>query len=54
MVAAADIFIIDFIVRPFAKIYEKMPFLMMILLLLIYAIIGYVVFRSAYMSGEQH
>ena len=54
MAAGCDIFLIDFIFRPFAKIYEKMPFMMLVILILIYSVIGYVVFRSAYMSGEQH
>ena len=54
MAAGCDIFLIDFICRPFAKIYGKMPFLAMFMLLTLYGIIGYVVFRSAYMSGEQH
>jgi hypothetical protein len=54
MAAGCDIFLIDFICRPFAKIAGKMPFVMMAVLMLIYGIIGYVVFRSAYMSGEQH
>ncbi|MBS1993022.1 MAG: hypothetical protein JSS86_24775 [Cyanobacteria bacterium SZAS LIN-2] len=54
MAAGCDIFLIDFLLRPFAKIYQKMPFLMMVILLLVYGIIGYVVFRSAYMNGEQH
>jgi hypothetical protein len=54
MAAAADIFLVDFVLRPFVKIYQKMPFLMMVILLLIYGVIGYIVWRSAYMNSEQH
>jgi hypothetical protein len=48
MAAAANLFIIDVIFRPFAKIIEKMPGLMLVLLLLLYGYIAYLVLRSAY------
>ena len=51
---ACGLFMIDFVIRPFAKIFEKMPFLMIGLLILLYAVIGYVVLRSAYMADEHH
>lgn len=54
MAAAADLFIVDFIFRPFAKIYEKMPFVEMFILILVYSVIGYIVYRSAYKTEEQH
>jgi len=44
---------IDFIVRPFAKIFEKMPFVMIGLLLLLYGFIAFMVFKSAYMIDDQ-
>ena len=48
MQAAAGLFIVDFIMRPFAKIFEKMPFLMMFLLMCLYGFIAYIVFKSVY------
>ena len=47
MSAAADIFAVDFIMRPFAKIFEKMPLLMLFILLALYSYIGYLVLKSA-------
>lgn len=46
MSAAAGLFIVDWIMRPFAKIFEKMPLLMLAILLLLYGYIAYLVFRS--------
>jgi hypothetical protein len=46
MSAASAFFIIDWVVRPFAKIFEKMPLLMLGALLLLYGYIAYIVFRS--------
>lgn len=46
MSAVSGLFIIDWIVRPFGKIFEKMPVLMLGLLLLLYGYIAYIVFRS--------
>lgn len=43
---AVGLFLIDFIIRPFAKIFEKMPFIMLGLLLLLYGYIAYMVWRS--------
>jgi hypothetical protein len=50
---AVGLFIVDFILRPFAKIYEKMPIVMLLLCLLLYAIVGYVVVKSVYLA-DQH
>ena len=54
MAAAADLFFVDFILRPFAKIYEKMPFVELGIVIMLYAIIGYVVYRSAYKHEDQY
>jgi len=50
LAASADIFVIDYIVRPFAKIYEKMPLVMLLIVIILYSIIGYFVLKSAYMA----
>jgi F0F1-type ATP synthase assembly protein I len=47
------LFFIDFLFRPFAKIMEKMPIVMIGFLILLYAGIAYVVLRSAYMAEER-
>jgi hypothetical protein len=44
--SASFFFIIDWVVRPFAKIFEKMPLLMLGVLMLLYGYIAYIVFRS--------
>jgi hypothetical protein len=49
---AVGLIFIDFIVRPFAKIFEKMPLLMLVLLVGLYAVIAYVVLKSAYQSDD--
>ncbi|HEY9714362.1 MAG TPA: hypothetical protein V6C72_12905 [Chroococcales cyanobacterium] len=51
--ASAGIFLIDFIVRPFAKIAKKMPYVMLLFLLLLYGFVAYVVLKSVYLS-DQH
>ncbi len=51
--AAAGLFVVDFIVRPFAKIAEKMPIVMLLLVLILYGIIAYFVLKSAYLV-DQH
>jgi hypothetical protein len=53
MSASADIFLIDYIFKPFAKIYEKMPLVMLLLVILLYSAIGYIVLKSAY-AAEHH
>ena len=53
MQAAAGLFFVDFIFRPFAKIFEKMPFLMMVLLMCLYGFIAYMVFKSAFTDGQK-
>lgn len=50
--ASADIWFIDYIFRPFAKIYEKMPLVMLLIVMIMYGIIGYFVLRSAYVSEQ--
>lgn len=50
---AVGLFFIDFIFRPFAKIYEKMPIVMLLMLLVLYALVGYIVLKSAYLA-DQH
>lgn len=54
MAAAADLFIVDFLLRPFAKIWEKMPHIEMLLLIVLYGIIGYIVYRSAFKHEEHY
>lgn len=46
MSAGIGLFVVDFVMRPFAKIFEKMPFLMMFVLLALYGYIAYLVIRS--------
>ncbi|HEY9777671.1 MAG TPA: hypothetical protein V6C81_28160 [Planktothrix sp.] len=47
------LFVIDFLIRPFAKIWEKMPTVMLVLCIILYAIIGYAVLKSAWLA-DQH
>ena len=49
---AVGLIFIDFIVRPIAKIFEKMPLLMLVLLVALYAVIAYVVLKSAYQADD--
>ncbi len=46
------LFVIDFVMRPVAKIIEKMPVLCILCLIALYAVIAYVVLRSAYTQQE--
>lgn len=48
MAAGVGLFFIDFIARPFAKIFEKMPLLMFLILVVFYGIIAYTLFKSAW------
>ncbi|MBX9668989.1 MAG: hypothetical protein K2X93_15300 [Candidatus Obscuribacterales bacterium] len=50
---AVGLFIIDFVIRPFARVFEKWPVTMLVLLLVLYTIVGYIVVRSAYMPDQQ-
>jgi hypothetical protein len=50
---AVGIFLIDFVFRPFAKIYEKMPIVALLLCLVLYSIVGYAVLKSVYFA-DQH
>lgn len=49
---ACGLFIIDFIARPFAKIYEKMPEVMFLALILLYGPIIYMVLKSSFFNKE--
>lgn len=48
-----DLFVVDFVFRPFAKIFEKMPAIIFFLLVILYSIIAYIVIRSAYFGNDQ-
>ena len=50
---ACGLVVIDMVFRPFAKIIEKMPVLMILFLIVLYAIIAYVVMKSAYLAEDQ-
>ena len=52
MGAAVGLFGVDFLLRPFAKIFEKMPLVMLFLLLLLYAYIAYLILRSIKTSNN--
>jgi hypothetical protein len=47
------LFVIDFLVRPFAKIWEKDPIVMLMMCLVLYGIVGYIVVKSVYLT-DQH
>lgn len=49
---SVGLFFIDFFMRPIAKILEKMPFLMIAVLIILYAVIAYVVLKSAYYAED--
>jgi hypothetical protein len=50
---AVGLFIIDFVARPFAKIFEKMPAIMLLLMILLYGYIAYIVLKSAWNTEQQ-
>jgi len=50
---AVGLFFIDFVFRPFAKIYEKMPLVMLLFVMVLYSVIGYIVVKSAYMADQR-
>lgn len=50
---AVGLFIIDFVARPFAKIFEKMPAIMILLMLVLYGYIAYIVLKSAWQAEQQ-
>ncbi|MBN9394764.1 MAG: hypothetical protein J0H83_05935 [Candidatus Melainabacteria bacterium] len=52
MQAAAGFFIVDFIFRPFAKIYQKMPSLTFVFITLLYGFIAYLVIKSAFSKQD--
>ncbi|HEY9777840.1 MAG TPA: hypothetical protein V6C81_29030 [Planktothrix sp.] len=52
--ASSGIYFIDTFLKPFAKIYEKNPLIMLLIVLVLYSIIGYVVLKSAYLSENSH
>lgn len=49
---AVGLFMIDFVFRPFAKIYEKMPIVMLLILLCLYGTIAYFVLRSSFAEQQ--
>jgi hypothetical protein len=51
--ATAGLFIIDFFLRPFAKICEKSPWVMLIVCLIVYGFVAYVVLKSTFLA-DQH
>lgn len=51
---AVGLFYIDFVARPFAKIFEKMPLLMFFVMVLLYGYIAYLVLRSAYKAENNY
>lgn len=51
---AVGLFIIDFIARPFARVFEKWPDTIMVMLLVVYGIIGYIVWKSAFRVDQQN
>ncbi len=50
--AACGLFLVDFIARPFAKIYEKIPFLMFLVLAVLYGVIAFFVLKSSFFNKE--
>jgi len=54
MQVTAGLFLIDFLVRPFAKIYQKMPFMIFLIMIVLYGIVGYIVWKSAFKPEEQY
>jgi hypothetical protein len=46
--------LIDMVCKPFAKILEKMPILMILFLCVLYAGIAYMVLKSAYLAEDHH
>ena len=52
MAASCGLFLIDIVLRPFAKILEKMPLLMMVFLIVVYGLVAYTVWKSV--LSEQH
>jgi hypothetical protein len=54
MQATAGFFVIDFILRPFLKIYQKMPLVIFLILLVVYGLIAYLVWKSAFKAEQQY
>lgn len=51
---ALGLFLVDFIVRPFARIFEKWPLCMLLFCVIVYGIIGYIVIKSVYLTDERY
>lgn len=51
--ASSGIFFIDTFLKPFAKIYEKNPLIMLMIVIVLYTAIAYTVLKSAYLSENQ-
>lgn len=45
-------FAIDFLVRPFARIFQKMPGVTCLILCILYGFIAYLVWRSAFKESK--
>ncbi|MBN8661645.1 MAG: hypothetical protein J0M35_14865 [Candidatus Obscuribacter phosphatis] len=52
MSAATGIIYLDFLVRPFLKVAMKFPAIGLFVLFVIYAAIGYVALKSAFLSDH--
>jgi hypothetical protein len=48
--ASSGIFLIDTLLKPFAKIFEKNPILALVTVVVMYSIVAYMVFKSAWQS----
>ena len=46
------LFLVDVVIRPFIRIYQKWPLSIILILLVVYGIIGYIVIRSAYLADR--
>ncbi|MBK7745691.1 MAG: hypothetical protein IPP57_02665 [Candidatus Obscuribacter sp.] len=53
-VTTIGFFAVDFLVRPFARIFQKMPGLTCLIICLLYGAIAYVVWRSAFKETNEH
>lgn len=51
--ASAGLFIIDYIFKPFAKIFEKMPIVALLMCLALYGVVAYFVVKTTFLA-DQH
>ena len=52
--ASSGIYVIDTFLKPFFKIWEKSPLVMLFLVIVLYSIIAYIVIKSAFMSDHSN